>query len=268
MKRNLFLVFAASCSNKKQEVVNATAPQIEKCMEDSVYEQTEFDEQGREQISLSSFGKYQTFDEFKMKPVGKPKRIPFVYVRMKRDFIWVVPSYAKDSIYVYVKKNDRWINESHFDMWNVDEDYYKSYQGNFARVYYRICGNDSVIEYKRAYIGGHCYRSLFIKTPLRCWLIELLEKDKFSQKYIFEGVINLVGRFTHDRMAFLEEKEGYDKRSFELFAIKKRRKWYLYQNANKLDEKLYFHKNSLGLWGIQPGLDKYDSSLSTNKYYH
>ena len=237
-------------------------------MADSVYEQTEFEEQEREQVSLSSFGKYQTFDEFKMKPVGKPKRKPFVYVKMKRDSIWVVPSYAKDSVYAYVKKNDRWYNESHFDMWNIDEDYYKSYQGNFARVYYRICGNDSVIEYKRAYIGGQCYRSLFIKTPLRCWLIELLEKDKFSQKHIFEGVMGLVKEFMYNRKAFLEEKEEYRKRSFESFIIKEYRKLYLFQNANNSDERLYFHKNSLGLWGIQPGFDKYDRTLSTNKYYH
>lgn len=270
MKRYLLylcLVLVVSCSEKKLRP-KITIPKIGKCVVDSVFEQTEFEDQEKEQISLSSFDKFQSFDEFKMKPVGKAKYKPFVYVRMKPDSIWVVPSYARDSVYIYVKKNDRWINESHFDMWSKDEDYHKCYQGNFARVYFRICGNDSVIEYMRTYVGGHCYRSLFIKTPSRCWLIYLLEKDKFSPKKIFEGVMNLVGRFTNGRKTFLEEKEKYEQRSFESFIIKKRRKLYLYQNVNKLDERLYFHKNSLGLWGIQPGLDKYDRSLSTNKYYH
>ena len=99
-------------------------------------------------------------------------------------------------------------------------------------------------------------------------LIELLEKDKFSPNYIYEGVMGLVRKFTQNRNTFLEEKEEYGKRSFELFVIKEHGKLYLFQNANNSAERLLFHKNSLGLWGIQPGLDKYDRSLSTNKYYN
>ena len=36
---------------------------------------------------------------------------------------------------------------------------------------------------------------MFIKTPSRCYLIELLDKDKFSSSHIYEGIMGLVGKF-------------------------------------------------------------------------
>ncbi len=59
-------------------------------------------------FELSSFEKYQTFNELKMEGMGKVALNPFVYVRKKNDTIYVIASNDTTTIKKYFLCNHKW----------------------------------------------------------------------------------------------------------------------------------------------------------------
>ena len=200
-------------------------------------------------IQLGHFQHYQTFDEFSMEGAGLAVSEPYVYVHKQADTIIVASS---DTIQVrgYVKYGNWWYNHMEFDMDRKGESPLKDSSMNPARVYDRFICNDTIVEYKTYYWDNVAYRDVYIKTKDKCDVMPMEYDENFNSKSMISYIQYVL--------------EAY--RRGEIFAVKRyvqtEREYTYVIKCDAFMEMLVFKKNSLGIWGMQPGVDCYDRYLS------
>lgn len=214
-------------------------------------------------INLSEFRRYQTFDEFKMKGVGKPIHEPFVYAKTEKEKITVIVSDDTMNVMTYYLRDGLWYIHMDFDLWKKDLNIVKSSKENWARSYDRICGNDTIVELRWYYMNKYISKCFWLKTSKDCIRSQSLNAEYFSNK---DNIYESLRKFTNE---FLKEENGLKNNTNEPLRYKK---YTLYENKDAywyIGEKdsLCFKKNSLGFFGIQPGFDKYDRELSSQDYF-
>ena len=215
--------------------------------------------------NLNKFLSYQTFNEFKMRGVGKPKMTPFVYVKKTRDTIIVIPSNDMSNVKVYYRQGNRWYNHINLELWKKGQPITKSSLEEPARTYDRICGNDTILEYQCNYLGDVKYKQFYIKTPKMCVNIKLIKELDFVNggNTVYNEMLKFVHMFNHEREKLLMQhgQSKYDKRKIYCYSLQEKAHTFVYQ-CIEMNETLYFSKTSLGLFGIQPGIEKYDREHS------
>lgn len=215
-------------------------------------------------VNLSEFRRYQTFDEFKMRGVGKPIQEPFVYVKSEKDKITVVTS--DDTTYVMTYhhiKDGLWYMHMDFDLWKKNQYRVKDSKENSARSYDRICGNDSIVELEWDYEGISTSVTILLKSPTGCVRSHCLHPSHYEEiEDSFKRLQRLIELFVKDDDSLkniLNKKLGRE----EYFLQETDDEyWYIGKKY-----KLCFKKNSLGFFGIQPGFDKFDRNLSSQDYF-
>lgn len=266
----LLLSFICSCTSTSknerqvQSVNNKTAIKSKELTFDAVYNEYISDSLKRKELNLKDFKVYQTFDEYQMRPKGKPHKKPFVYYRKIADTIFVITSDNQAKVHIYIKKGSEWHSREHSNLWRVDQEVDKNYNGKWAMAYYRICGNDSIIE-----CGYNFWKdlppikSLYIKTKAFCWVIGLKEDIHMTDaRYIFRDLRQLANQVSYKKTAtetyiWLNGKKCW----YAEFKLIKNKNSYAYKRKGKKDS-LVFTKNSLVFGNIQPGIENYDREKS------
>ena len=212
-------------------------------------------------LDLTKFQKYQTFDEYRMKPIGKQKEEPFIYYYKRNDSIIVIPSNDKEDISVYIRHGKHWFNHKHLELWRVNHPVCKCYKGKFARSYYRICGNDSIIECKCDYLDvDQCLKTLYIKTLNKCEMI-ILENDIKNVDKVYEDMLALVKDISTSKVSSNFCLLNGNKRDCYSFKLILKKKYFIRKGVNR-NVKLVYKRNSLDKWILQPGLENFDTLLS------
>lgn len=230
-----------------------------------------------ESFFISDFEKYQTFDEFKMRGEGKPVKCPFVYVLQSDDRTYVSVSDDTTKVRKYYKICDRWFTCEEYDLWKKEYDLWKddgigarSRNENPARVYYRILGNDSILELRCSYVGDFVLNDLYIKAVGKCiWITHWPSKTnklvvKPSVVYFGElrKLVDLFNKGETFLQSYIVRKYGFRPGVYVYsYRLRETPVAYIYE-CGLLKERLYFTKNSLGLFGVQPGFDKFDEEKS------
>lgn len=220
----LLLSCTASTLPKDINLCNDTPPSFEHYKTDTI-----------------GYNKYQTFDEFLMHGNGKALVEPFVWVKRIKDTIIVKSSSSIDSMRVYYKLPcGTWYNHIEYEMWKKDNyQITKSKWDKFARTYDRYFYNDTILEIRNVFVGTKEPSSTaIVKTRNTVLTITPFDKNNFCKKLrnkihnmIKEDSVNLISQFS---------------------VIEKHDSIFYVQGSNKYS----FKKNSLGLWGIQPGIDE------------
>ena len=210
---------------------------------------------------FKGYQRYQTFNEFKMRGEGKPLRRPFVYVKRTANRIDVVPSDDLTSPKHYVRtKENVWYQHLELEMYKINGPITKSSPDWPARTYDRVFCNDTILEYCCSYIEETRFKTFYIKTPKSCVLMVLLhEKDFIDKTNIISEILKMKTMFVHHKDILLKQRgqASFDKRLIEHYDIKVTPKNYIYKGVDNKKEYL-FERNSLGFYGIQPGIEKYD----------
>lgn len=221
-------------------------------------------------INLSTFNKWQTFNEFKMRGMGKTLLSPFVYVKRTKDSIVVINSEQKEDIRTYYKVDNKWYNYLVLEPWKKQVISTKSSTEEPARDYYRICGNDTILELKCNYIRDIVLYEFYIKTRQTCVMIVPIYGIDFCDhnKDIYNQMLHFLYFYRNNRSLFLSQhgKSIYDRRKIYTYKLYSYKNKLLYKCLEK-ENTLYFSHTSLGLFGIQPGLEKYDRSRSVLEGY-
>ena len=210
---------------------------------------------------FKGYQRYQTFNEFKMKGEGRPLRKPFVYVKRRANRIDVVTSdnVAFPKHYIRTKENV-WYQHLELEMYKINGPITKSGPDWPARTYDRVFCNDTILEYCCTYIEETRFKTFYIKTPKSCVLMVLLhEKDFVDKTNIISEILKMKTMFVHHKDILLKQRgqASFDKRLIEHYDIKVTPKNYIYKGVDNKKEYL-FERNSLGFYGIQPGIEKYD----------
>lgn len=262
----LSLSICQGCSNKQQ--VGAKAHQGKARTYDSTPRRSDSTNENRQSLkkyALKTFRRYQTFDEFKMKGVGKPIYSPFVYVKTTKDTMIVIPSNDTTHVKVYYRQGNRWRNYIELELWKKRQPFTKSSLEEPARTYDRICGNDTILEYQCNYLGNTKYKQFYIKTPKRCVNIKLIGEIDFvsGNHTVYNEMLMFAHMFNHERKKLLAQhgRSKYDKREVYSYSLQEKAHAFVYQ-CRERNETLYFSKTSLGIFGIQPGIEKYDRERS------
>ncbi len=263
----LFLQISISCSypqNTGKESYD-TVYIKDTVLQDKVADINSYDEQTyNKSINFLEFTRYQTFDEFKMKGVGKPVYEPFVYVKTEKKKVVVIVSDDTTNVMTYHLRDDGlWYMHIDFDLWKKDQNIVKSSKENLARSYDRICGNDTIVELRWYYMNNYTSKCFWLKTSKDCIRSQSLHKDYFSNK---DEIYASLRKFTNE---FLKEENGLKNNTNKPLRYKR---YSLYENIDGYwyfgeKDSLFFKKNSLGFFGIQPGFDKYDRELSSRDYF-
>jgi hypothetical protein len=210
---------------------------------------------------FKGYQRYQTFNEFKMRGEGKPLRKPFVYVKRTANRIDVVPSDDPTSPKHYLRtKENVWYQHLELEMYKINGPITKSSPDWPARTYDRVFCNDTILEYCCIYIEETRFKTFYIKTPKSCVLMVLLhEKDFVDKTNIISEILKMKTMFVHHKDILLKQRgqASFDKRLIEHYDIKVTPKNYIYKGVDNKKEYL-FERNSLGFYGIQPGVEKYD----------
>lgn len=212
-------------------------------------------------VNLKDFKRFQSFDEFNMKGVGEPKYEPFVYHKKSNDTIFVVNSNDTSNVLLYSKRGNYWCNTTFY---NGNTQITKSGNELLKRIFYRICGSDTLIEYRCSKWEKLLIKDLYLKTKSKCFWIRLIGKtDLCNHATIYDDMLKLVERYNKEQDAFFSEigENRYDKRRLNSYQLRIDKDAYIYQGINNKDV-LFFQKTSLGLFGIQPGLDNFDIDIS------
>ena len=215
-------------------------------------------------VNLKEFKRFQSFDEFNMKGVGEPKYEPFVYVKNSNDTIFVVNSNDTSNVLLYSNRGDYWYNTTFY---YGNTQITKSGNELLKRIFYRICGSDTLIEYRCCKWEKFLIKDLYLKTKSNCFWIRLIGKtDLCNHATIYDDMLKLVERYNKEQDAFFSEigENKYDKRRLNTYQLRDTKDAYIYQGVDNKEE-LFFQKSSLAFWGIQPGLDNFDVVLSTYK---
>ena len=221
-------------------------------------------------LDFSKCKRYQTFDEFKMCGVGKPVSSPFVYVMQDGDIIYVAASNDTADVKFYCKTGNKWYDYEEYDLWNKDAAITKTADENMPRTYYRICGGDSILELRCSYMGDVVLKDLYIKTAGECvwvthWPAKSMSSDVERDKSCFEELCRLVGLFNEGEGVL----QSFIKREYKFkpgvnvyhYRLMEDDGHYVYE-CRSFNERLYFSKSSLKLFGIQPGLERFDMEKS------
>lgn len=221
-------------------------------------------------LDFSKCKRYQTFDEFKMCGVGKPVSSPFVYVMQDGDIIYVVASNDTADVKFYCKTGNKWYDYEEYDLWNKDAVIMKTADENIPRTYYRVCGGDSILELRCSYMGDVVLKDLYIKTAGECvwvthWPVKSMSSDAERDKSCFEELCRLVGLFNEGEGVL----QSFIKREYKFkpgvnvyhYRLMEDDGHYVYE-CRSFNERLYFSKSSLSLFGIQPGLERFDMEKS------
>ena len=254
--------------------LNSQTCHLETYMNDSVYQKTDKSCEGRHSgylqlypekgnVKLSEFKRYQTFDEFKMKGVGKPVHEPFVFVKTEKDIITVIVSDDTTNVITYHFRDGLWYNHMDFDLWKKDQAIIKSSKENWARSYDRICGNDTIVELRWYYLNNYISNSIWIKTSKNCLRSHSLNAEYFTNK---DDIFDSLRKFAIEFM----KKENMLKNNLNKPLGYK--KYYLFENKDEYwyfgaKDSLCFKKTSLGFFGIQPGFDKFDRKRSSQDFF-
>lgn len=284
MKHLITVLFCSACmasmlACQQKSQVNASAKredtvEISTSLKDSIE-----DAQEKYQPRLSpsmpynletDFKKYQTFDEFEVKGKGVAKSFPFVYVRASQDSIWVVNSDAKSYVHLYLRKGRGWFCHDEYRMDRIDENPIKSVQmieSLPARTYDRYLAGNKILELETFYAESiPWWRLFYIKSKTEVVRVafyndsyDLYDSDEETVKKILQlQELYQKGEFVDN----LDKTtgEGITVSRFEIKYGNDYYKYILKENKENdgTEEYLYFPKNSLGLWGIQPGIDKRD----------
>lgn len=201
------------------------------------------------EMSLDGFLHYQTFDEFNMEGVGLAVSEPYVCVQRIKDTIVVVSS---DTVQVrsYVRYGKWWYNHLEFDMDRKGELPLKGISPNPARVYDRFMCKDTVVEYKTYFWGNVAHRELYVKTKGKCDVTPMDYDKDFCKESMISYIQAVVDAYNKGAL-FVTRPYIFKERKFT-YVLK----------CDFFKEMLVFKKNSLGLWGVQPGFDEYDRCLS------
>lgn len=223
---------------------------------DSIYAEQKRDSLQDARLGLSKFCKYQTFDEYKMQPIGKVKKSPYVFVRKEKDTIWVAVSSEKNRKVRYVRCGTYWYSQEHFNLENRYNAICKCRDEKYAYSYYRICGNNSIIEYCCLYSEGVVtFKQLFIKTYHSCISLILdVQKGLIDGKNIFMDMKLYVARFNREASKKSYKYKDYDCRAYK---ITERSKDFVFVRIDHSDS-LIVKKNVLGYWNLRLGLDYLD----------
>ena len=190
--------------------------------------------------NITLWQKFQTFDEFSMKGIGKAIHEPYVFVWKNGDSIIVRSSSSIDSIRVYTKKtNNVWVNHMEYEMWkgkNYIPDKVK--WDKVARIYDRYFYNDSILEILTSYIDNAPRISAIIKTKDKVFRIQDFIKSK---------------SFVDNRKAVYNITNFNN--SIEEYAIKDYGSITSYV-SKKSSLKIDFLKKAYGRWGLQPGINE------------
>lgn len=212
--------------------------------------------------NISSYKKFQTFDEYKMKGVGKALHSPYVYVRkVDENTIHVKMSNNIDSTICYTKYGDTWINIICDDLWKSPYPCTKNGEsidgGPPATIHSRYIKNDTIIEVRTTIIENEESSVVFVKTKEEMFTLSslLLNKKEFSAdsicmicKYYTEaGFRDLKKYFPNYRISRM--KKVLMKDSLKYVAISGK------YNQNK--EVFAYKLNSLGEYGSIPGIEKF-----------
>ena len=108
------LLSVCLCNTNKKDIINSSM------------ERKEVLEEKRADIQLSSFKRYQTFNEFKMRGEGVPVHSPFVYVRSSKDKFEVVVSDDTSHVFRYIRRDGVWYNHEDMDLWKKNNPITKS----------------------------------------------------------------------------------------------------------------------------------------------
>ena len=221
-------------------------------------------------LDFSKCKRYQTFDEFKMCGVGKPVSSPFVYVMQDGDIIYVAASNDTAEVKFYCKTGNKWYDYEEYDLWNKDAAIMKTANENIPRTYYRVCGGDSILELRCSYMGDVVLKDLYIKTAGECvwvthWPAKSMSSDVERDKSCFEELCRLVGLFNEGEGVL----QSFIKREYKFkpgvnvyhYRLMEDDGHYVYE-CRSFNERLYFSKSSLSLFGIQPGLERFDRRKS------
>ncbi len=265
----LLCVIIFACANKqtlrKHESKSTSSSKVEvntDIVYDSAYLDMKRTAKRDSQLDLSTFKKYQTFDEYNMKPVGKPKRYPYVFVCQLKDTIIVVAANKKQRVVTYVRHGKLWYSHEHLDLDDIDRERYKcrdSYE-KYPRSYYRINGNDSIIEYCYTYFNRENgkVKELYVKTRKQCFLITFKDdKNLANINNIFTDMLCFANQLKNNKYRAEENKEYFCSE----YEVTENGKYYVLTRMDN-DVRLYFEKNALGTWNLQPGFDNYNRKIS------
>ena len=210
---------------------------------------------------FKGYQRYQTFNEFKMRGEGKPLRKPFVYVKRTANRIDVVPSDDPTSPKHYVRtKENVWYQHLELEMYKINGPITKSGPGWPARTYDRVFCNDTILEYYCSYVGKYKGKGLYIKTRNNCVKLTLIPYIDFNDPAnLISDMLKMKEMYVHDRNKLLQQRghTNSDRRWVRYYELRITPSSYVYHNAER-KEDLIFNRNSLGLWGIQPGIEKFD----------
>lgn len=217
-------------------------------------------------FELSSFEKYQTFNELKMEGMGKVALNPFVYVRKKNDTIYVIASNDTTTIKKYFLCNHKWCSYEEYELWKRNTPITKSGQENPARTYYRMFFNDSIAELRYCYMGETITNDFYLKTADQCiWITQWIPvvDNVQNKECIYDEMTHIVDLLNckKDSVTYFIKRKGIIQPHIYYYNLKESTASYIYECVSR-NEILYFNKNSLGLFGIQPGLEKYDRHRS------
>lgn len=260
----LLISFSCVHSHKNSEELNSVGVGKDTMFQEKVADTVSLHTLAvKDRINLSEYRRYQTFDEFKMKGMGKPVHKPFVYVKTEKERINVIVSDDTTNVMTYYLRGGLWYIHMDFDLWKKDQPKAKSSKENWARSYDRICGNDTIVELMWSFMGSYTIVEIFLKTSLQC------TKSHFLHPSHFEGIDDpfkclrhLTGLFVKDDDSLKGISNKKLSRQKYTFRETKDAYWYIGEK-----DSLCFNKNSLGFFGIQPGFDKFDRKRSSPDYY-
>ena len=216
----LSLSICQGCSNKQK--VGAKVHQGKARTYDNTPRRSDSTNENRQSLkkyALKTFRRYQTFDEFKMKGVGKPIYSPFVYVKTTKDTMIVIPSNDTTHVKVYHRQGNRWRNHIELELWKKRQPFTKSSLEEPARTYDRICGNDTILEYQCNYLGNTKYKQFYIKTPKRCVNIKLIGEIDFvsGNHTVYNEMLMFAHMFNHESVGATRPVEIRQERGLQLF---------------------------------------------------
>ena len=208
-------------------------------------------------LNINMFKRCQYFDEFDMRAKGRPVSNPFVYVYYDTDKVYVAVSSDTEEVKEYRRVGNRWYSYEEYELWKKDVPMAKSGNENPARAYYRIVGNDSILELRYCYWGDVTLKDFYIKTSDKCiWVTAWPERAGVTEgKYrdaCFDDLLKLVGLFNSGEDTLQE----YIRRVYGFrpgvhvycYSLIDTGAYYIYE-CKELKEKLFFAKKQLGaLW--------------------
>lgn len=126
-------------------------------------------------IPLDSFRQFQTFDESKMEGFGEVEKHPFVYVKKMDRYTIVRRSDNLDSLIIYQKAGEYWVNYHWENFDRVDSLVCKCGNDRYATKYTRVLFNDTILELRQTYINGETLDDLIINDHKKIVVLHLMD---------------------------------------------------------------------------------------------